>query len=251
MKINILSDLHLEFENINLDNISADVIILAGDIHTKKRGIDWALNNIKETPVLYVMGNHEFYGKAYPRLISSCKEMTVGTNITILENDMTSIDGINFFGCTLWSDFSLIGDPRLAGYHCEQHMNDFRRIRVSPKFSKLSAIDAAAIHRRSLNWLKEQLKVHKNEVNIVITHHAPSALSLSDHYKHDACSAAYASHLDNIIEEYSPTLWVHGHIHESLNYKIGNCQIVCNPRGYPGYRNSEFNKNLIIDVKSK
>ena len=100
MKVQLLSDLHLEFQHFPYMSADVDVIVLAGDIHTKERGVQWALSEIKNKPVVYVLGNHDFYGKAYPRLVHSMKELAKGTNIHILENDRISIDGVNFHGCT-------------------------------------------------------------------------------------------------------------------------------------------------------
>ena len=44
MKIRILSDLHLEFQDWTPPESDADVVVLAGDIHVGTRGIDWALD---------------------------------------------------------------------------------------------------------------------------------------------------------------------------------------------------------------
>ena len=159
MIIQVLSDLHIEFDDYELEITNSDVVVLAGDIHVKDKGVSWAIENIKDKPVLYVLGNHEFYGKAYPKLLNSLKDMTTGTNIQILEKDKVTIDGVNFLGCTLWTDFELFGDPRIAGFECQQVMTDFKKIRLSPKYSKLRSIDVASIHSQSLQWLKSETNV--------------------------------------------------------------------------------------------
>jgi len=248
MNIQLLSDIHNEFELYEISHTNADVIVLAGDIHVKEKGLKWALDQVKHKPVIYVMGNHEFYGKSYPRLVNSLKEQSKGTNCFILERDTITIDGINFLGCTLWTDFELFGDPRVTGYQCQQIMTDFKKIRVSPKFSKLRSIDVASIHHQSLAWLKQQLLEKKSMTNIVITHHGPSILSLPYGEIVDTSDAAYVSRLDSMIEECSPSLWVHGHLHSSSDYYIDSTRVVCNPRGYPGELNPDFIDGLIIEV---
>lgn len=60
MRICVLSDLHLEFEHFEPAELDIDLVVLAGDIHTRERGIRWA-NEVFSTEVLYVLGNHEFY----------------------------------------------------------------------------------------------------------------------------------------------------------------------------------------------
>ena len=248
MKVQVLSDLHIEFEDYDLENNDSDVLILAGDIHVKDKGVLWALEHVENKPVLYVLGNHEYYGKAYPKLVGSLKGIVKGTNVQILEKDTVAIDGVNFFGCTLWTDFELFGDPRLAGYECQQIMTDFKKIRVSPNFSKLRSLDVAAIHRQSMQWLKAELEKHRDETNVVITHHGPSPMSLPGGRENDISSAAYVSRLESVIEQYNPIYWVHGHLHNSSSYRVGGCTVVCNPRGYPGERNLDFKKQLLIEV---
>jgi len=233
MKVLVLSDLHVEFEDSTIDTSNVDVVILAGDIHIKKNGVKWINENIQKTPVVYVLGNHEFYGKAYPKLVHDLKKSTIGSNIHILEKDSISVEGVNFLGCTLWTDFELLGDPRIAGYECQQVMTDYKKIRVSPKFSKLRSIDVASIHRQSLTWLCSELESLEGQTNVVVTHHAPSAKSLPEQFKNDIVSSAYASDLEHVILQYSPKYWIHGHLHNSSDYEIGNTRVLCNPKGYP------------------
>ena len=248
MKIQVLSDLHIEFEEFEYVETGSDVLILAGDIHIKDKGVLWALDNIKNKPVIYVLGNHEFYGNAYPKLISSLKDKAQGSNVHILENDHLNVEGVNFFGCTLWTDFNLFGDPRISGYQCQQIMTDYKKIRVSPRFSKLCSIDVASIHRQSIQWLKSELDRKKGETNVVVTHHGPSVKSLPVGQEDDVSSAAYVSQLEGVIAEYAPSYWVHGHMHNSSSYSICGCNIVCNPRGYPGERNPDFRSDYTIEV---
>ena len=237
MKALVLSDLHIEFEEYQIDLASVDVVILAGDIHVKDHGVRWAINNIQSIPVIYILGNHEFYGKAYPKLIDSLKEQVNKSNVHILEKDTLTIDGINFLGCTLWTDFELFGDPRIAGFECQQVMTDFKKIRLSPKYS----IDLVSIHRQSISWLSNELEQLANETNIVITHHAPSKKSLPLEYKENIISSAYASNLDKVIQKYNPKYWIHVHLQNSSNYFIGETKVICNPRGYHNERNIYFN----------
>jgi len=248
MKIQVLSDLHIEFDDFEFQKSDSDVVVLAGDIHIKNKGVSWAIENIKDKPVLYVLGNHEFYGSAYPKLVHYLKDIAKGTNIHILEKDTVTIDGVNFFGCTLWTDFDLFGDARITGYECQQVMTDFKKIRLSPKYSKLRSIDAASIHRQSLHWLQSELESHKDEKNLVITHHGPSPASLPNGKEQETSSAAYVSQLEHFMTEFNPNYWIHGHMHNSSDYKVGNCRVICNPRGYPNEKNPDFRQGLTIEL---
>ncbi|MDF1685056.1 MAG: metallophosphoesterase [Legionellaceae bacterium] len=249
MNLLILSDLHLEFGALELSECAADVVVLAGDIHLKTRGVEWALNTFGDTPVVMVFGNHEFYGEKYPSLVDKAKTLAQGSNVHVLENDGVAVDGVRFLGCTLWTNFRLFGDPRLAGYFCQQEMKDFKKIRVAPRYSKLNPVDVVRIHEGSLSWLRGKLAEKFEGKTVVVTHHAPSGRSLWPAASGDLTNAAYASNLDDFIEKSAIDLWVHGHAHNSSDYKVGGTRVVCNPRGYsPDHLNCDFRPNFIVDT---
>ena len=101
MKLYILSDVHVEFEPFDPPEIDADIVILAGDIHIKNKGLKWAQENFKDKPVIYVLGNHEYYGEALPKHLEKLKQQAKGTNIQILENESIKIADVTFLCCTL------------------------------------------------------------------------------------------------------------------------------------------------------
>jgi Icc-related predicted phosphoesterase len=247
MKLWILSDLHLEFASISLPEVDADVVVLAGDIDVEGNGLEWALETFPNTPVLYVLGNHEYYGSSYPKHLLELKAKAENTNVKILENDALTIGDITFFGCSLWTDFNLYGNPKVAGYEATQIMSDYKKIRLSPHYSKLRLLDTASIHHKSVRWLKSQFDEIKTK-KVVITHHAPSEQSVPLHYKGDILSTAFASRLEPLVELSNAVLWIHGHMHSASDYQIGKTRVLCNPRGYPGERGTNFIPDLTLDV---
>jgi Icc-related predicted phosphoesterase len=84
--------------------------------------------------------------------------------------------------------------------------------------------------------------------SVIVTHHAPSMLSLPEHRRSEEISSAYASNLEPLILQYQPRLWIHGHIHHSNNYCIGETRVLANPRSYPDKPNPDFVSDLVIDV---
>ncbi|WP_444997383.1 metallophosphoesterase [Aliikangiella sp. IMCC44359] len=248
MKIQLLSDLHLEFKYYSYPKTDADVVVLAGDIHTKERGVKWAMEEIKDKPVVYILGNHEFYGKSYPKLIDSLKILTKNTNVHVLENNLVNIDGVNFLGCTLWTDFELFGNARISGYECQQVMTDYKKIRRSPSFAKLRSIDTAIAHSQSIKWLAENLKEKQGETNVIVTHHAPSLNSVEGKCHKDTTTAAYISNLEDFIEKNKPDYWLHGHLHNSSDYILGKCRVLCNSKGYPDSINPEYNPSFCFSI---
>ena len=78
MRLHILSDLHLEFEPFTPPVVEAEAVILAGDVSTGRNGLKWALKTFSERPVIYVLGNYEFYGQELQKLVAELKEMARG-----------------------------------------------------------------------------------------------------------------------------------------------------------------------------
>ena len=249
MKIQILSDLHLEFGPFDPPDVGADVVILAGDTDVKGRGITWARSHFKLAQVLYVSGNHEYYGEVLPEHTEKLRELCCGTNVHFLEREAVMIDGITFLGCTLWSDFALGGNSVLAQLTASTDMNDFRVIRVSPSYRKLQPQDVVKIHIQSREWLRQELAHRIGERIVVVTHHAPSERSIPARFAGDPLNPAFASRLDSLVETSAAAYWIHGHMHDSADYTIGATRVICNPRGYyPHALNPGFSPGLVVEI---
>jgi Icc-related predicted phosphoesterase len=248
MKIQIISDLHQEFGTSELNFDKADLVILAGDTNLGTKGIEWVKTKVPNKPVIYILGNHEYYKGSIPKTLNNIKEAAEGSNILVLENKMVEIDGIRFHGATLWTDFSLFGDPVHYGILCQNRMNDYSMIRRDPSYSKLRTIDTFNLHQLSRVWLEESLQASKAHRNVVITHHAPSLRSVPAMYKNDSLSAAYASDMEDFIMEHQPEYWIHGHMHTPVKYEIGATKVICNPHGYIDEPYNGHEKELILEL---
>lgn len=248
MKIQIISDLHQEFGSAELSFEHSDVVVLAGDINLGTKGVEWIKTKISDKPVIYVLGNHEYYKGSYPKTLQKIKDAAENSGIFVLEDSFIDIDGIRFHGATLWTDFSLFGNPVQYGMLCQSKMSDYIKIRRDPSYSKLRTIDTFKIHQLSRIILKENLESSKGLKNIVVTHHAPSIQSVPETYKNDPITSAYASNLEDLITEYEPLYWIHGHIHTPCRYRIGATEIICNPHGYIDEKYNGYQKELIVEV---
>ncbi len=252
MKIHLLSDLHFEFGILeNHTPPECDVVLLAGDISVNKGGIEWALGNFPNTPVLYTPGNHEFYERrSYQPWIDELKAYAEGSNVTIMNNDAVIIDGVRFLGAPLWTDFDLYGNKYYARLDAERSMNDYRRIRNNEGHT-LKSGDTQGYHWATMAYFREQF-AHDPEIpTVIMTHHAPSDLSTLDEYRGHYLTPAYASRLEPFILQHDESLklWVHGHMHNTSDYMIGETRVVANPRGYAGHAlNPTFNPNLVIEI---
>lgn len=250
LRIHVLSDLHLEFVDFERPRVDADVLVLAGDVHTQERGRLFAGKWAEEIPTLYVAGNHEFYGTALPKLYDNLRSATSYPSLHFLECTSVVIGQVRFLGCTLWTDFGLLGaDTReLAMLVSQTTITDYKKIRVSPEYRKLKPAYLYACHRKSLAWLERSLAEPFDGPNVVITHHAPSLKSIAPSDSADVISASYASNLEDVILRSNITLWIHGHTHYCVDYQIGSTRVVANPRGYPGEASGGFNPRLVVTL---
>ncbi len=248
MKLQILSDLHIEFAPCEYAATDADVVILAGDIHLGEKGFNWAAENIKNKEVIYVLGNHEFYKKATPRLFHKLREKAKGSNIHVLENESISLGGVRFLGCTLWTDFGLLGSLDASIVAAKLYMNDYSKIRLSPQYRKIQPSFTVVWHKQSKKWLQKEFDNREEEKMVVVTHHAPSIRSIPPGIHNDPLSACYASDMIDFVSSSKTKLWVHGHIHTVGDYHIGETRVVCNPRGYPDEPVKGFDPALTIEI---
>jgi Icc-related predicted phosphoesterase len=254
MRIRVLSDMHLEHcVACQVYPVGeGDVLILAGDIlcakHLKTDGYIHAVysrfledcsRNYEK--VLYVLGNHEYYQYNYEGAKRKIKE-NLPDNFCLLDDDTVSIGDWDFVGFTLWTDFR--GENALEMMEAECNMNDYKVIRIGPKYRKLNANDTFGFHRKSRAYLLDQLGTLRDNV-FVISHHAPSYRSVPHEFRNQA-NGAFCSDLDQlIIDQPQIKYWVHGHVHRAWNYTIEQCRVVCNPAGYPG-QGTGFDPDLTI-----
>lgn len=249
MRLHILSDLHQEFALLDLPAPDCDAVILAGDINTRTNGLLWARRQYPDQPIVYICGNHEYYGDKLPKLTHRMREDAAALDIHFLENDFITLGGLQIFGCTLWTDMALTGDPVASAKTAGEMMNDYARIRHSGRaWRKLRPADTMAEHRRSREALETFFAQSPGAPKMVMSHHAPSVRSLPERRYGTQLSPAYASRLDSLIETWQPLLWVHGHIHHSNDYTIGRTRILSNPRAYPDEPNPDYEPELIVTL---
>lgn len=272
MKVQVLSDLHLEFRPDFLPGkTDADILILAGDIlvvdyltrsetspyhknaNKAKEFLLYCANNYKN--VIYVMGNHEHYHSRFneteAKLNNIIKDVNMASlygTITVLNKSSIMIDDVLFVGGTLWTDCNS-GCP-ITEYTLERRLNDYHCIQMktpSGIYRKLRIIDTMLEHKNTLTYFDKEINHDKV---VVVTHHSPSYLSEDEKYKDRYYeNGGYRSDLSGfILERSSIKLWIHGHMHSHSDYMIGNTRVVCNPRGYNDKENPKFDKSMLIEL---
>lgn len=277
MKIKIVSDLHLEFSDIDIPNNGCDVLVLSGDIMLAESLHDFPTGTPNDSiqshrhiqairfrnflkycsedfpHVVYVAGNHEFYhGKFYQGLDTLREECAQFGNIHFLEDNSVTIDDVIFVGGTLWTDMNDC-DP-LTMMRSEQGMNDYHIIKNDQKgYRAIDAMDTVKRHRKTLEYIGVVVDNAPADKKIVVVgHHAPSHQSVDTRYKNDCLNGAYATDLTNfILDRPRIKVWTHGHMHKRNDYMIGPTRIVANPRGYHQNGHGEetgFEIDLIVEV---
>lgn len=233
MKIQVISDIHIDLldkrtadlmiNRISLYAKDIDVLVIAGDLAEVRKPI------FKETVqkfcdkykhVVFVPGNHEFWGAAFIEAFHELMEIASKiNNFHGFYDDSIEIDNQRFIGGTMW--FGDTPATRIA----QKTWSDFHEIKASKEvFWKL-------IHDAS-KYLDDNVK----STDIVVTHHAPLYKSLNPHYFGIngllGVNAFYLNDKSKLISSAKPKLWIHGHTHYAVDYMAGETRVVSNPLGY-------------------
>jgi predicted phosphodiesterase len=246
MKLHILSDLHLGQGGLELPPTDAGLVILAGDIARPAQAVAWASKLGK--PVLYVLGNHEFYGGSIAGTAAQFRAAAAGTQVELLDDETRVVGNVRFIGSTLWTDFMLFDQEAQRGEamaQAQRFMRDYSRIRTGddPQ-AVLKPQDTAALFQRHSAWLARELARPHDGPTVVITHHAPSTRSIHPRFEGSPINACFVSRAEHLLGKGRVQLWVHGHTHDSFDYTVDGTRVVCNPRGYA---RDGVNENVAFD----
>lgn len=242
MRLRILSDLHFEFHAdggasflASLPSMDADAVLLPGDL-TNGAGLVAALTlccrHFAPTPVLYVLGNHEFYGSSRPEVLAAVNAVGAACpNLHFLEDSVLELGGRRFLGSTLWFPWT---EPGLW----DAALSDFRAIAGFRSWLGKQA-------ERSAEFLRRELRPG----DIVLTHHLPHPACIHAKFGDSPLNRYFLHDLSPLIADAAPALWVHGHTHESVDLTVGATRIVCNPFGYVAHElNPAFAPALVVTL---
>ncbi len=269
MKIQLLSDLHLEAHpHLRIAPApGAQLLVLAGDIGSYQAGSrlddpDFGLARFAPArgwpvPVLYVPGNHEYDGlefePAHARLRETCQRL----GITWLEREVRVIDGVRFVGTTLWSDFEALV-PREADAATQRKAREKAWRAANFYLSKHSALrhgermlaeQLREVALQCQHWLRAALAEPFDGTTVVVTHFAPSLRSADPRYGLTPGTAGFCNALDDLMP--LADWWLHGHLHCPQHYEVGRCRVRANTLGYANKGEQEtFRPDAVIDLQS-
>ncbi|MBJ6986063.1 metallophosphoesterase [Devosia sp. MC521] len=254
MKLWIVSDLHMDSTYWVPDRIPAhDVMIIAGDVDGSAAETEQTLLLIARwapTPIIFVPGNHDVMGgdmDAWDR----GNEDLLDRGIHVLSSGQSIvIDDVRFVGGTLWTDWQLGDREWQSQAWAARHMREYQSV-SRPGDGPLWPVHTSDAHDMHLAAIEGVLSRRHEGPSVVVTHHAPSPLSLRPGEERGVEAAAYASDLEETMMIWGPDLWVHGHTHHACDYHVGATRVVSNPRGYvrdDWCEKTGWNEDLTIEV---
>jgi calcineurin-like phosphoesterase family protein len=273
VRIQIFSDLHAGAAQLKPIAIGPDVdaAVVVGDIAEGAENSFAVIRQIvpERIPVIFVMGNHEYYRRFLGEELAFARAIAPRMNVFLLENDTAVIDGfdaVRFAGASLWTDYRLFGDTNApaAMLAARFGMNDHRLIGWKREpWARFRPQEAALLHAASRAFFAETFASAFDGITVVVSHHAPDVGSVPARYSNDILSAAFAStvltDLNSALHRgsktptaapfRSPDFWIHGHIHDSADYRVGPTRVIANPHGY-GRENPNFDPTFVIEVPS-
>lgn len=242
MKIQIYSDLHIEFAAFDPPITDADLVVLAGDICVQSKGVSWA-NNAFQVPVLYCAGNHEFYKGHIDQTLRKMRD-AAEPHVHVLENQVWICNQTRFLVTTAWTDFSSTGDTVEAMVTCGMWMSDFQVIRAEERYRRLRPSDVIERNHDAFDFLVGELANPFEGKTIVVSHHCPVPEVAGD--KHDGhLSAAYTNRWNALLPMVD--VWIFGHTHRAMDIELNGCRLISNPRGYPKERTG-FISDFTIEI---
>lgn len=252
MRLWIVSDLHMDGTFWVPDRIPPhDVLIIAGDVDQSATATEQTLLMLARwspASIVFVPGNHDVQDVALDAWDRGNKDLLARGIHVLSSGHSVHIGGVRFVGATLWTDFALVDDVYGSEAWAARHMPEYQRVKI-PDGGLIWPADTSAAHVRHRGAIEAVLAQPHNGPTVVVTHHAPSRRSIAGAV--EVSDAAFASDLEPMIMRHQPVLWVHGHVHQHHDYRIGNTRILANPRGYEGpdwYEDSGFIEDLVVEV---
>jgi len=262
MRIRILSDLHLEHHPFVIPRMAGDadsVLVLAGDVCELRRAdllTPFLLDAAERfRAVIYVLGNHEYYGRDWPDARAVLRDWRLPANLHVLEREAVVLDDVAFIGATLWTDFA--GGGELDMQHAVRLVRDYRAIHMMGEQAprrrvRLQPAALLAEHRASRDWLQAAIARQRAQGRrvVLVTHHGLTLQSIHPRFAGSEVNSAFVSDLAGWLRATGPDLAIHGHVHNSFDYCVGRTRVVVNPRGYPmrdgSVENPHFDPTLAI-----
>lgn len=263
MKFALFSDLHLGHHSGKSGvywgrlaiELGLEAVVVVGDLENGSKRVIKGLQLLREEadkypelqslPIIYVPGNHDFYGDVLEDAIEALSQ-PIADGVIVLQDQAMAIGDTQVFGCTLWSGMNLYDEVSNTNSRLflDKHWSDYEWIKT--RQGRLTTEHTMKLHATSCDNIRAWARVHEGEKRLVLTHFLPSEKSAPERYAGNLENNAFSSRCEDLVMMVD--CWCHGHTHDKADYQIGESRVVCNPRGYPGEwypRNGTVATNII------
>lgn len=251
MLVKLLSDLHMEGDKFKYEQHGEEAVILAGDIHTQNR-LHLLLDQIPPyIQVFFVAGNHEYYRQTFEEVNEYLEGLEQKYNFIFLNNKMAKIGNIPIFGGTMFTDFLLDGETArwFAEHDAQQCIADFACIQR--KGDKENRDWRIADHKAEFEKFRKELTVfitmtEGSPKRMVVTHFIPHPKSVHPRFARSNLNPYFTADMEKYLGW--DGWWLHGHGHDTFEYKLGDTQVYANPRGYATENQGGFRDNFVFEI---
>jgi Icc-related predicted phosphoesterase len=199
-------------------------IILAGDITTGVHNVMRILEiiwDVHHIPIYYVPGNHEYYGSSLAEFDAELHRLDQNENINILNRKCLFVHGVMIAGAQCISDMSY---PDSGLFVLKNNYADFSYI--------TDFDDTYTIYGKEDRQFIERVCKITNDTKIIISHNPPHPICVSSSYINNPNNCMFVNDYSDILDNYSPNIWICGHTHAKMNKETYNTKIYTNPYGY-------------------
>lgn len=251
MKLRLISDLHMEGYYYSYTPVGEDLVVFAGDIHTRNRHEELIEQVPETTQIIMVAGNHEYYHREFHEVNRYLKSLeTVYKNFKFLNNDSFVHDGVHFYGGTMYSDFYLYGQ----GEHwqtiadADKFIMDFRVSQIEDDGNRRiwSTDDHIKEHTKFRNGLQHWIRETEGHKRVVVSHFVPHLKAVHPRWGRSALNGYFTCDMDKHMGWEG--LWLYGHTHDSGDFMVGDTRCVGNPRGYGDENRHGFEEEKILEI---
>ncbi len=227
LRIQFMSDLHLECGGGFVVPKVGDVLVLAGDCftgNTTARFKDFLSHTMALgfKAVFYVLGNHEGYGWSYEEAIDFLRNLDDGNpTFRFLHQSEVTVDGVRFIGCPLWSR-----PDTNAKIQARLYINDYRAVKLWTLAQHMVA------HEVDRAWLAHNVQPQ----DVVVTHFPPTGNGTDENkfgtLANNPLGSWFVNNMSEEIRRWKPGMWISGHTHHTWDEQVHGCRDVGNCRGY-------------------
>jgi Calcineurin-like phosphoesterase len=223
-------------------DLDVEAIVLAGDIHGTPDHLRDMLQNIRdtqrpETTLVVVPGNGDFLGQELEESRAGYRTAVASIDNAVFVDDAvyTLPSGVRIIGSVLWDEPTAEEGRKIMKMFEDAGFTGVDGIRIEGK--PLTLNETIGFHRHARAFIEDELRKLSHEqrrATIVCTHFWPRLAASRAVLPFEEAELigddADRLYMDEFIKEHGPRFWFVGHIHECVDFAVGNTRVICNAR---------------------